>query len=66
MEDISQVIIYKMNDSVENYTDCLRKNDKGECLLNTIEFRTIETQDINGKFYFNESGGKPKNEDDIP
>lgn len=66
MEDISQVAIYKMNASVKNYTDCLRKNEKGEYLLNTIEFKTIKTEDINGKFYFNVSGSRTKTQNDIP
>ena len=66
MEDISQVAIYKMNASVKNYTDCLRKNETGEYLLKTSDFKTINTEDINGKFYFNVSGGKIKTQNDIP
>lgn len=66
MEDISQVAIYKMNASVKNYTDCLRKNETGEYLLKISDFKTINTEDINGKFYFNVSGGKIKTQNDIP
>lgn len=55
-----------MNKSVKKYTDCLRKNEQGRCLLNILQFKTIETEDIKGKFYFNATVVKTKTQDDIP
>lgn len=66
MSEIENIAIFKLNEDVQDFKECLKKDNNGNSKARDIEFKTIETENIKGKFYFNESQCKAKTEKDLP